>query len=877
MTMSRGRARTSLALAAATALAVPALGSLPSVAAAPRVPTAAAGQPWMDTNLAPAKRAALLVAQMTLDEKIAEVHGAGYPTPFNGAGFAGVVPANTRLGIPALYLADSPVGVGNGSTGVTQWADSSALAATWDTALATAYGKAYGAEQAGKGHNVALAPTVNILRLPLWGRAPETFSEDPYLTAQTGVSEIKGIQSQHVIATVKHFVANNQEVLRSSIDTIVSQRALQEIYEPAFRAAVQTAKVGAVMCSYNRVNGSYACENAADLTDTLREAWKFDGMVMSDWAALHSTVKAARSGLDLEMPGAADDAHLTPVDQLFGSFFNSKLKNAVLDGSVRMTTLNAMVVHIFTAMFRVGLFDHPLPAPATVKNTDVSTGGHRALSSKIAQTGAVLLRNSKAALPLSTQTLHSIAVIGDAADEHPQTAAGGSAAVQPSAPIVTALAGITARAGAGISVTHARGTLGVGALAAVPASAFPSGLLAQYFANADLSGSPASTSTVPDLNLTGTPAPVASLPTWSARYSGTLTAPATGDYRFSLSAGANVQVWIDGTPLVSFAPMHEASRDGLVTLTAGPHQLRVDVRPFQATLVGVDLFAVTPGLHLGWQPQENLLVEQAATAARAADVAVVVVSDPTSEGMDRSTLALPADQDKLIAAVAAANPRTVVVLNTASAVLMPWLHDVAAVLEAWYPGQTGGTALARLLFGDVNPSGKLPVTFPASDAQGPARSTVEYPGDGSDVYYTEGLQVGYRWYDAQHQKPLFPFGYGLSYTSFRFGHLQAKKSGSQYAVTVTVTNTGKRVGSDVAQLYVGFPTSAHEVPRQLKAYAKVSLKPGQSRRVTLTLPRQGLATWDSLAAGWKVHAGTYRLFVGDSSRHLPTHKTLKIS
>jgi beta-glucosidase len=877
MTMSHRRARTSLALVAATALAAPALGSLPSVAAAPRVQTAAAGQPWMNTQLAPAKRAALLVAQMTLDERIAEVHGAGYPTPFNGAGFAGVVPANTRLGIPALYLADSPVGVGNGSTGVTQWADSSALAASWDTALATAYGKAYGAEQAGKGHNIALAPTVNILRLPLWGRAPETFSEDPYLTAQTGVSAIKGIQSQHVIATVKHFVANNQEVLRSSIDTIVSQRALQEIYEPAFRAAVQTAKVGAVMCSYNRVNGTYACENGEDLTDTLRDAWKFDGLVMSDWAALHSTVKAARSGLDLEMPGAADDAHLTPVDQIFGSFFNSKLKNAVLNGSVRMTTLNGMVSHIFTAMFRIGLFDHPLPAPATVKNTDVSTGGHRALSSKIAQTGAVLLRNSKAALPLSTRTVHSIAVIGDAADEHPQTAAGGSAAVLPSAPVVSALAGITARAGAGATVTHARGTLGVGALPAVPASAFPSGLQVQYFANADLSGAPASTGTVPSLDITGTPAPVASLPTWSARYTGSFTAPAAGDYRFSLSAGANVQVWVDGTPVVSFTPMREASRNGLITLTAGAHQIRVDVTPFQATLVGVDLFGVTAGLHLGWQPQENLLIDQAAAAATAADVAVVVVSDPTSEGMDRSTLALPADQDKLIAAVAAANPRTVVVLNTASAVLMPWLHDVAAVLEAWYPGQTGGTALARLLFGDVNPSGKLPVTFPASDAQGPARSTVEYPGDGSDVYYTEGLQVGYRWYDAQHQRPLFPFGYGLSYTSFRFGHLQVKKSGSQYVVRVTVTNTGKSVGADVAQLYVGFPTSAHEVPRQLKAYAKVSLKPGQSRRVTLTLARQGLATWDSLATGWTVHAGTYHLFVGDSSRHLPKQTTLKVS
>src|SRR5947209_13988582 len=253
------------------------------VAAGPRV----AAPPWMNTGLAPQERAGLVVAQMTLDEKIAMVHGAGYPLPLNGAGYAGVVPANTRLGIPALYLADSPVGVGNGSTGVTQWADTSALASTWDTSLAAGYGEALGAEQAGKGHNVALAPTVNILRLPLWGRAPETFSEDPFLTGRQASAEIQAIQRQHVIATAKHFVANNQEVLRSSINVVASQRTLREIYEPAFRMTIQQGGAGAVMCSYNRINGTYGCDNAEELTDVLRDAWHFDGMVMSDWGAMH--------------------------------------------------------------------------------------------------------------------------------------------------------------------------------------------------------------------------------------------------------------------------------------------------------------------------------------------------------------------------------------------------------------------------------------------------------------------------------------------------------------------------------------------------------------------------------------------------------------
>src|SRR5690349_16842309 len=273
-------------------LALASFGTAPAATpASTRQATLAAAvgnRPWTDTALAPDNRARLLVAQMTLDEKIAMVHGVGFA--FN-QGYAGAVPANSRLGIPALYLADSPVGVGNGSTGVTQWADTSALASTWDTSLAASYGDALGAEQAGKGHNVALAPTINILRLPVWGRAPETFSEDPYLTGQQAAAEIRAIQRQHVIATAKHFVANDQEVLRSSINVVASQRTLAEIYQPAFRMAVQQAGVGAVMCSYNRVNGTYACENGEELTDVLRDAWRFDGMVMSDWGGLHSTVK----------------------------------------------------------------------------------------------------------------------------------------------------------------------------------------------------------------------------------------------------------------------------------------------------------------------------------------------------------------------------------------------------------------------------------------------------------------------------------------------------------------------------------------------------------------------------------------------------------
>jgi beta-glucosidase len=873
-----------ISLVGSAAVAVACLTGIPGAATASpgasstHTSAAATPRPWTNARLAPDQRAHLLVEQMTLDEKIAMVHGAGYPLPLNAAGYAGVVPANTRLGIPALYLADSPVGVGNGSTEVTQWADTSALASTWDTSLAGAYGSAYGAEQAGKGHNIALMPTINPVRLPLWGRAPETFSEDPYLTGAQAVAEIRGVQRNHVMATTKHFVANNQEILRSHINVVAAQRTLQEIYQPAFKMAVQQGRTGAIMCSYNRVNGTYACENAQELTDTLRDAWKFDGLVMSDWGALHSTVKAARAGMDLEMPGVADENNLNPIDQLFGGqYFGARLKAAVLNGSVPESTLNAMVTHVLTAMFRIGLFDHPLPAPADVKNAVVSTPANQVLSTKIATNGTVLLKNSRALLPLSTGTARSIAVIGDAASEHPQTAAGGSATVLPSRPVVTPLAGITARAGSAVHVTSARGTLGVtGPLPAVPATAFGSGLTVQYFAGNDLSGTPFATGTVPNLDYTGAPAAVAGHPVWSARYTGTLTAPATGDYRFSLSGGGNVRVWVDGARVVSFAPMHEPNSYGLVHLTAGAHTIRVEITPFQATLVTVDAFAVTAGLHLGWQPQENLLVDQAAAAAHAADVAVVVVSVPASEGMDRSGLALPGDQDRLIAAVAAANPRTIVVLNSSSAVTMPWLGSVGAVVEAWYPGQTSGTALAQVLFGDVNPSGRLPVTFPSSDGQMPARATVEYPGDGDDVYYSEGLLVGYRWFDAKGRTPLFPFGYGLSYTSFAMRDLSVARSGSRLVAKVTVRNTGKRAGAQVVQLYVGSPATAKEPPRRLEAYTKVSLAAGQSRRVTLTLAVSSLASWDNPDTGWVLHKGTYRVYVGDSSRSLPLRANIRL-
>ncbi|WP_326836852.1 glycoside hydrolase family 3 C-terminal domain-containing protein [Amycolatopsis rhabdoformis] len=826
------------------------------LAAADPAATAPAGSlaappPASPQAQAAVKKARQLVAKMTLDEKIAYCHG--IPAT---KGFTGHIPANDRLGIPALRLADGPSGVGNGSTGVTQWPDSKALAATWNPATAADYGKAYGAEQAAKGHNVALAPCINILRLPHWGRSFETYTEDPFLNGQLAAATIRGIQTNHVISTVKHFAANNQEILRNSIDVVVSARALQEIYYPGFRAAVQQGQVGAVMTSYNKVNGTWAHENRVNVQDTLRDAWGFDGMVMSDWGGTHSTLQTAKAGSDTEMPG--------------GTYLGDALKAAVQNGSVSEAELDTMVTQVLTAMIRVGLFDHPLPDPATVVGTVVSTPEHLTLARRIGVEGSVLLKNN-GVLPLVRP--RSITVIGNAADAGAQTHGGGSGSVNANGTVVTPLAGIRARAGA-IPVTYAQGTLGIAALPVVPAAAFGSGLTATYYASTDLTGDALGTETVAALNVTATPAAVAAQTDgWSARYTGTFTATEAGGYRFSLGVGGVTTLSIDSKEVVTALPGREAVQNGLVTLTAGNHT--IEVTYVSAAPAGGR--APRTSLVLGSQAGYDKLHQAAADAARAADVAVIVLSDLTSEGMDRSTLALPADQNELVAAVAKANPNTVVVLNTSGAVLMPWLGSVKAVIANWYAGQEQGHALAAMVFGDEEPGGRLPETFPATDQQGPAKTSVEFPGDGVQVYYDEGLAVGYRWYQHSGEKPLFPFGFGLSYTTFRLGGLRLSRTGGGLRAQATVTNTGRRSGSEVVQLYVAAPDAAQEPSQQLKAFAKVTLKPGQSTTVTLDVPRDELAVWLTPSTGWTVIPGSYAVGVGTSSAELPLRGHLTLS
>jgi beta-glucosidase len=716
-------------------------------------------------------------------------------------------PAIASLCIPAVGLEDGPAGVADGMTGVTQLPAGVSLAATWDPALAQQYGSVIGAEEYGKGASANLGPTVNIDRDPRWGRSFEALSEDPYLNSELDVPEIDGIQRQDVEDQVKHYDAYNQETYRNTPadDVVVSDRALHEIYMPSFYSAVTAGHAASVMCAYSYVNGNASCNNSYLETTVLRDQWDFPGFVMSDYGALHST-DGALTGTDQEQPE--------------NTYYGAPLETAVENGTIGVSALNTMVQPVLTEMFKFGLFSHPRTgAPADT----VTTPAHQAIANQIAEDGTTLLQNNHGTLPLAAQA--SVAVIGPAASVSPVSGGGGSAYVIPSS-TDTPLDGLQT---ADPNVTYTQGLPADTSLSPIPA--------------ADL---------YPAYPAAGTP--------FGGSYTGTLTAPTTGTYVLGLTnpCGCYTSAYLklNGTELIdnpSTPPVHTYSAS--VHLTAGT-TYTVSITGDTSQLLWATPADLAPGL------------AAAVAAAKSASTAVVVVSDDTeSEATDRPSLTLPSAQNELISAVAAANPHTVVVIDAGAPVAMPWLSQVAAVVDAWYPGQTSGTALASVLFGDTDPSGHLPVTFPTSLSQVPASSPSEFPGNGSQVLYSEGVDVGYRWYDAKSETPLFPFGYGLSYTTFGFSGLRISRASvdgtSDVRVSAVITNTGSRAGSDVAQLYVGDPASTGEPPRQLEGFTRVTLAPGQSAPVSFTLTPQQLSWWDS--AGWTESTGAYGVYVGDSS------------
>ncbi|MGA9832154.1 MAG: glycoside hydrolase family 3 C-terminal domain-containing protein [Trebonia sp.] len=792
------------AVSLAGLLGVPAAAAQASGGALRAAPSSC---PWVTSTAPIAQRVAQLMGQMSTSQKISMVEGHGTSNPY-----VFYTPAISSLCIPAVGMEDGPAGVADGLTGVTQLPAGATLAATWDPSMAQQYGQVIGAEEFGKGASINLGPTVNIDRDPRWGRSFEALSEDPYLNSALDVPEINAVQAQDVMSQVKHFDAYNQETYRntSADNVIVDERALQEIYMPSFDAAVTQANSASVMCAYSWVNGNASCNNSFLNNTVLRDQWGFPGFVTSDYGALHST-QGALQGTDQEQPE--------------NTYYGTALQTAIKKGTIPLSALNTMVQRVLTEMFQYNLFNQPRTGSPSAT---VTTPADVAVATSVAEEGTTLLKNAGSALPLSATNGGTIAVIGPSASVSPTYAGGGSAYVIPSS-TVTPLAGIQAAAGSGTNVTYSQGLPADASLPAIPSSNL----------------SPAYSSTPS-----------------GGSYTGTLTAPTTGTYVLAITNPCNcytpTYLSLNGQQIIddpSTPPVHTYSV--AVSLTAG-QTYKLSISGQSSQLLWGTPTALAPS------------ISAAVTAAQSASAAVVVVSDDTeSEAADRPSLNLPSAQDELISAVAAANPHTIVVIDAGAPVAMPWLSQVAGVLDAWYPGQTSGTSLASVLFGQTNPSGHLPVTFPASLSQMPTSSPAQFPGNGSTVQYSEGIDVGYRGYDAGNLTPLFPFGFGLSYTTFSFSNLvigSASVNGTQNEqVTATVTNTGTRAGSDVAQLYLGDPSGAGEPPRQLAGFQRVSLGVGQSTQVSFTITPQQESWWNDSANGWSQTEGTYNVYVGDSS------------
>jgi beta-glucosidase len=810
---SWGRFRQRRMVAAAVAAGLAGLIAVPT-AAAQAIRSSAAGQaaagtscPWVTSTAPISQRVAQLMGQMSLSQEISMVEGHGTANPY-----VFYTPAISTLCIPAFGLEDGPAGVADGLTGVTQLPAGVALAATWDPSVAQQYGQVIGTEEFGKGASANLGPTVNIDRDPRWGRSFEALSEDPFLTSALDVPEIEGVQGQDVMSQVKHFDAYNQETYRNtaSDNVIADNRTLQEIYMPSFDAAVTQGNAASVMCAYSMVNGDFSCNNSFLETSVLRDQWGFGGFMTSDYGALHST-QGAVEGTDMEQPES--------------TYYGTALRSAIQKGSIPRSVLNTMVQRVLTQMFQYNLFNQPRTGSTS---TTVTTPADQAVTTTVAEEGTTLLKNAGSVLPLPTANAGTIAVIGPSASASPTYAGGGSTYVIPSG-TVTPLAGIQAAAGSGTNVVYQQGLPTDTSLPAIPP-----GNLSPAYSSTGSGGS----------------------------YTGTLTAPQTGTYTLALtnpcgcynstSLSLNGQQILDNP---STPPVHTYSV--AVSLIAG-QQYTLSISGQSSQLLWGTPSALAPGINA------------AVSAAQSASTAVVVVSDDTeTEAADRPSLSLPSAQDELIGAVAAANPRTIVVIDAGAPVAMPWLSQVAGVLDAWYPGQTSGTSLASVLFGQTDPGGHLPVTFPVGLSQVPASTTAQFPGNGTSVQYSEGTDVGYRWYDANNLSPLFPFGFGLSYTQFTFSNLQVSPSsigGTQNVqVTATVTNTGQVAGSDVAQLYLGDPSASGEPPRQLAGFQRVTLAPGASAQVSFTVTPQQMSWWDDTANGWTQTEGSYTIYVGDSS------------
>jgi beta-glucosidase len=788
-----------------------------------------------------------LFGRLTPDEKLGLLGGTGFTTQ--------PIP---RLGVPALFMADAGQGVRGGADSTlgpaTAFPAGVLMASTWDTNLLSQIGEAIAREARNKGTGIQmmLGPAVNIQRGPLGGRNGEYFSEDPFLAARLGVAYIEGMQGAGISACIKHYAVYNQEADRFNINVTVGERAVREIYLPAFEAAVKEAHVWSIMSSYNLVNGRHASANPYLLDDILRRDWGFDGVVMSDWGGVHET-GVVQAGNDLEMP--TGDNMSVP-----------KLKAALANGTITQAAVDESVRRILRTVLRVGLLDGPIAHDAK----QVDFAAHQRLALEIAEQGIVLLKNEGQILPLDPAQIHSLAVIGENA-KNLQVGALGSPEVRP---LHTSqlLDAIKERAGADTKIYYAGARMDGESL---PLSAVSSpddnavhGFKAEYFKNTKLEGAPAFVRIDKDIDLANPQLVAPGWPTtdFSARWTARLVAPAAGTYTFSFTGDDGFRVFLDGKRLInSWAQESVRTRTADVALEAGKtYNLRIEY--FQA---GGDYVA-----RLAWLTPEKSPFADAVAAAQKSDVAIVCVSTGRleGEGNDRPSMDLPSQQAELIRAVAAVNRKTIVLLNNGTPVTMKsWVDQVPGLVEAWLPGQEGGAALAAILYGDANPSGRLPNTLAANRDDYPDAGN--FPGKNHQVNYAESIYVGYRHFDKAGIQPLFPFGFGLSYTKFDYKNL--KLSDAQLApdgsltASVEISNTGARAGADVVQLYVRDLDPKVDKPvRELKGFSKVALQPGESKTVQFRLTPRDLAYFDVAGHQWKAAAGGYEVGIGASSRDI---------
>jgi beta-glucosidase len=807
---------------------------------------------YQDSQRPVEERVADLLQKMTLDEKLLLLSGDSSGFDTHG------IP---RLGIPPIHITDGPLGV--------RWQKSTsfpagvAVAASWDTTLIYELAQAMALETKAHGRDYLLGPCVCIHRMPLGGRNFESYSEDPYLASRMAVNWVKGLQSEKVIASVKHFATNDQEWERNNYNVIVDDRTLHEVHLAPFEAAVKEGGAWSVMAAYNLQNGQHCTENFHLIQDILKGEWGFKGLLISDWVSVYSTVNAANAGLDLEMP--------------VGVYFKSdSIKKYLQNGKIKQEVIDDKVRRILRVAFSAGLFDKSTRPDSTIFEQ------HKPLALKAALEAITLLKNENTILPIDKNKCKTIAVIGPNAAEA-VTGGGGSSFVSPYYS-VSPLKGLQDRYGDTIKFLYAIGDSTPRPRLTPMSSSFiftpdkkQNGLLGEYFNNKLLEGKPVIQRVDKEVNNdygNGSPDPVIKPNFFSIRWNGWLKVNESGKYILSTLSDDGVRLYIDDKLVIDNWTNHgpiidQCSKD----MVAGKfYKIRLEYYEDGGGAL------IKLGLKLVANPEYDAVAEAAITAAKA-DMAIIFAGANDmleSEGRDRDGLELPGRQEELVLAVVKANPNCIVVINGGTPLkTAKWLNKVKALVHVYYLGQETGNAIAKVLSGDVNPSGKLPFSFIADYNQSPAFA--EYK-KGLTIHYNEGIFVGYRYLDKNNMKPTFPFGFGLSYTSFEYSNIKlSSQNPHSITVVVDVTNTGKLAGDEVLQLYLAPPKSTVERPvKELKNFSRVSLKPGETKTVTFNLNERDFSYWDTNSRGWKVQSGIYNVLIGSSSTDIRLKSTIEI-